>query len=276
MSRIRGRKAWGLLLGLIAVLSAGCTADQKPSKLETAMATMAKDVAIPIQAKDRQNPLPRSQEVVQEGQVIFGQACALCHGANARAQTELGRAMYPPAIDLTSPHVRSWSDAELFWIIQNGIRMTGMPAWRGRISEEDTWKLIHFLRNLPEVAAQQPSPPEDIALGKETKQQELIAHGRLLYRQEGCFMCHQLDGEGGTVGPDLTIEGTRGRSDEWLIGHFKDPPAYTKGSIMPSFKNLTEAQLHALVVFLQNQKSASNRKDRKDMSVARGIHPKTR
>ena len=86
-------------------------------------------------------------------------------------------------------------------------------------------------------------------------------------------MCHQLDGEGGTVGPDLTVEGTRGRSDEWLIGHFKDPPAYTKGSIMPSFKNLTEAQVHALVVFLQNQKSTSNRKD---VSVGRGLHPKAR
>lgn len=67
-------------------------------------------------------------------------------------------------------------------------------------------------------------------------------------------MCHQLEGEGGKVGPDLTLEGSRGRTDEWLIGHFKDPPAYTPGSIMPAFKNLTDEQLQALAEFLQSQK----------------------
>jgi cbb3-type cytochrome oxidase cytochrome c subunit len=56
------------------------------------------------------------------------------------------------------------------------------------------------------------------------------------------------------VGPDLTVEGTRGRTNEWLTGHFKDPPAYVHGSIMPAFGNLTDEQLQALTVFLQNQK----------------------
>jgi cbb3-type cytochrome oxidase cytochrome c subunit len=68
--------------------------------------------------------------------------------------------------------------------------------------------------------------------------------------------CHQLDGEGGKVGPDLTLEGTRGRSDEWLVGHFKNPSAYTPGSVMPSFSQLTEDQLHTLTVFLQNEKGS--------------------
>lgn len=67
-------------------------------------------------------------------------------------------------------------------------------------------------------------------------------------------MCHQLDGNGGKVGPDLTYEGTRGRTDAWLVGHFKDPSAYTPGSIMPDFKNLTNRQLDALTAFLQSQK----------------------
>lgn len=66
-------------------------------------------------------------------------------------------------------------------------------------------------------------------------------------------MCHQLDGEGGRIGPDLTVEGTRGRSEDWLIGHFRDPPSYTPGSIMPAFKNLTDEQLKALTAFLESQ-----------------------
>lgn len=67
-------------------------------------------------------------------------------------------------------------------------------------------------------------------------------------------MCHQLNGEGGKVGLDLTVEGTLGRTDDWLIGHFKDPPAYTPGSMMPPFKNLTAEQRRALTAFLQSQK----------------------
>jgi cbb3-type cytochrome oxidase cytochrome c subunit len=55
------------------------------------------------------------------------------------------------------------------------------------------------------------------------------------------------------MGPDLTTEGTRGRTDDWLIGHFKDPASYVRGSVMPPFKNLTDEQLQALTLFLQKQ-----------------------
>jgi len=71
---------------------------------------------------------------------------------------------------------------------------------------------------------------------------------------EGCFTCHSLHGRGGKIGPDLAIEGTRGRSDAWLIGHFKDPQAYSPTSVMPAFGGLTNRQLEALATFLQYQK----------------------
>jgi mono/diheme cytochrome c family protein len=159
-------------------------------------------------------------------------------------------------MDMTSPHVQHWSDAELFWIIQNGVRLTGMPSWQSSISESDTWKLVRFIHSLPRLnatslAAAASSKAQPVAQQPEPV---LIKYGKTLYRQEGCFMCHRLNGEGGKVGPDLTTEGTRGRAQEWLIGHFKDPPAYVPGSIMPPFKNLTDEQLKALTAFLQNQK----------------------
>jgi mono/diheme cytochrome c family protein len=71
---------------------------------------------------------------------------------------------------------------------------------------------------------------------------------------EGCFTCHSLHGRGGKIGPDLAIEGTRGRSDAWLIGHFKDPEAYSPTSVMPALGGLTNRQLEALATFLQYQK----------------------
>ena len=95
------------------------------------------------------NPLPETEEVVSQGQEVFLGSCAQCHGAEARGDDDLGRKMSPPAMDLTSAHVQHWSDAELFWIIQNGVRLTGMPSWKSSISDNDTWKLARFIHNLP-------------------------------------------------------------------------------------------------------------------------------
>jgi mono/diheme cytochrome c family protein len=222
--------------------------------VEAALANMAKDIVIPIETEDLKNPLPNNPQVASQGQQIFLQSCAICHGTDGHGQTTLGQGMYPPVMDLTSPHVQHWDDSEMFWIVQNGVRMTGMASWKGAISPDDTWKLVIFIHQLPELdsaeakngKAQEPPPTKTRA--------QLIAYGKTLYRQEGCFICHRLDGEGTKVGPDLTVEGIRGRSTAWLIGHFKDPAAYVPGSIMPSFKNLTDEQLSALTTFLENQK----------------------
>lgn len=252
-----GRLAFSFLLAALAGAVLGCTAHKQPSKVETALANIAKDVMIPIEAENLKNPLPTSPEVIQQGRDVYMQSCALCHGADGHARTDLGRAMYPPAMDLTSPHVQHWSDAELFWIIQNGVRLTGMPSWKSILSESDTWKLVCFLRTLSQMPVTTIAQASKASPAQKSEAQ-LIAYGKTLYRQEGCFMCHRLNGEGTKVGPDLTTEGTRGRTADWLIGHFKDPPAYTKGSVMPPFKNLTEEQLQALTAFLQNQKGAGH------------------
>ncbi len=71
---------------------------------------------------------------------------------------------------------------------------------------------------------------------------------------EGCFRCHSFHGRGGKIAPDLATEGTRSRSDAWLIGHFKDPRAYSAASVMPALGGLTNRQLEVLATFLEYQK----------------------
>ncbi|MGB6869248.1 MAG: cytochrome P460 family protein [Acidobacteriaceae bacterium] len=146
-----------LMLGVIgAMLGAslqGCTADKHPSRDEAGLADAAKDVTIPLEAGKKKNPLPETDEVVSQGQEVFLGSCAQCHGPDGRGDASLGRSMNPPAMDLDSPHVQHWSDAELFWIIQNGIRLTGMPSWQSSISDNDTWKLARFIHNLPRLDA---------------------------------------------------------------------------------------------------------------------------
>ncbi len=146
-----------LILGVIgATLGAflqGCTADKQPSHEETTLANAAKDVVIPLEAGNKKNPLPETDEVLSEGQRVFLQSCAVCHGPGGRGGAPIGRNMDPPAMDLSSPHVQHWSDAELFWIIQNGVRRTGMPSWKSTIADDDTWKLARFIHNLPRIEA---------------------------------------------------------------------------------------------------------------------------
>jgi mono/diheme cytochrome c family protein len=220
--------------------------------VETALANATKDIVIPIEAENLKNPLLTDQQTVEQGQQLYLQSCALCHGSDGHGQTTLGQGMYPPAMDLTSPHVQHWGDSDMFWIIQNGVRLTGMASWKGEISPEDTWKLVIFIHQLPKL--------NSVAAGSAEREkasrthEQLIAYGKTLYRQEGCFICHRLDGQGNKLGPDLTVEGTRNRTPAWLIGHFKDPAAYVRGSVMPSFKNLTDEQLNALAAFLESQK----------------------
>src|SRR5436309_9312657 len=197
----------------LALFVSGCSASKKPSKFEAALANAAKDVVVPIEAKNIKNPFPATEANIQAGKQIYLQQCALCHAADGRAETKLGLAMYPPVMDLNSPHVQRWSDAELLWITQNGVRFTGMPAWKTIVSEEDTWKVVDFIHALPkESPIRAAARQKEIVVPK--SKSELINYGRKLYLQEGCMACHQLDGEGGNVGPELTIEGTRGRSDE--------------------------------------------------------------
>src|ERR1700744_4722683 len=106
------------------------------------------------------NPLPATDEVVSQGREVFLGSCAQCHGADAHGDTVIGRNMAPPAMDLSSPHVQHWSDAELFWIIQNGVRLTGMPSWKSSISDNDTWKLARFIHKLPAASVSTAGPSQ--------------------------------------------------------------------------------------------------------------------
>jgi mono/diheme cytochrome c family protein len=134
---------------MLGALLQGCTADKQPSHGETTLANAAKDVVIPLEAGKKTNPFPETDEVLGQGQRVFLGSCAVCHGPDGHGGAPLGRNMDPPAMDLSSAHVQHWSDAELFWIIQNGVRLTGMPSWKSSISDDDIWKLTRFIHKLP-------------------------------------------------------------------------------------------------------------------------------
>jgi mono/diheme cytochrome c family protein len=122
---------------------------QEPGHLETVFATQAKHLLVRWSSREGIPPAPTNlQASIEEGDKLYGTECAMCHGPDGHTATDAGRWMYPRASDLTSPAVQQYSDRELFLVVKNGIRLSGMPAF-GRVeSDEHVWNLTHYIRTL--------------------------------------------------------------------------------------------------------------------------------
>jgi predicted CXXCH cytochrome family protein len=143
--------AGGLLYAYI--VSGGLKARQKPSQAETRIARWMVDVSVPDSAKKAKNPLEVDANSLDTsaGRDLYKQKCETCHAYDGSGKTDAGSGLYPPPIDLRSPEVRNATDGELFYFIRNGIRNTAMPGWQ--MPDQDTWRLVVFIRNLPKVAS---------------------------------------------------------------------------------------------------------------------------
>ena len=128
----------------------GLSADRKPRAIEAMVARRLVNLSIPSSARDARNPLT-APDAWRGAVDDFRGSCAGCHGADGRGRTAIGPHMYPPVPDLTAPGIQSFSDGALFSIIRHGVSWTGMPAFRSGHSEEQTWRLVAFVRRLPAV-----------------------------------------------------------------------------------------------------------------------------
>jgi mono/diheme cytochrome c family protein len=134
-------------------LRRGFSARDEPSAMESLMARQARLLAVPRGARELKNPLSPSPELLAMGRAHFADHCALCHGNDGRGQTEIGKNLYPKAPDMTLAETQSLTDGELFYVIKNGVRLTGMPAWGGDTPADDlaSWHLVLFIRHLPKI-----------------------------------------------------------------------------------------------------------------------------
>ncbi len=129
----------------------GISARREPSAIEARVARALRTWAIPSEARDAPNPFQASPRVLAAGLAHFADHCASCHANDGSGQTAIGRNLYPRAPDLRHPATQGLTDGELFYIIENGVRFTGMPAWAGPGSAEGSWHLVHFIRHLPKL-----------------------------------------------------------------------------------------------------------------------------
>jgi mono/diheme cytochrome c family protein len=153
-----------LFLCVIALVAAGYgtllirhgfSAKDEPSALEKTVARTVRNLSIPRDAKLARNPIPATPENLAEGREHFADHCAICHANDGSGDTEMGRNLYPKPPDLRLPQTQNLTDGEIFYIIQNGIRLTGMPAWGESHEDNDNWKLVLFIRHLPNLTGEE-------------------------------------------------------------------------------------------------------------------------
>ncbi len=152
----RHRVLWTVVALLIVIagyaffmIRRGFSAKDDPSGLETLIARTMRGLAIPSAAKNEKNPLPASADNLHEGLEHFADHCATCHANDGSGNTATGNNLYPKPPDMRSAETQNLTDGEIYYIIANGVRLSGMPA--SNHSVEDNWRLVLFIRHLPNL-----------------------------------------------------------------------------------------------------------------------------
>lgn len=175
------------LIGAIAMASmvrSGLSAHDEPTRVEAVMARTVRHWAVPSDLRGAKNPLPLAPAILAEGRAHFADHCAGCHGNDGKGESGMGKQMYPKTPDMTLAATQSRSDGEIFSIIENGVRLSGMPGFGSGTAESayGSWTLVHFIRHLPklapeEMAEMQKLNPKSPAEWKQMQEEEAFLVG---------------------------------------------------------------------------------------------------
>jgi mono/diheme cytochrome c family protein len=166
-------------LGADLLLRRGFRANAPVPPWEATLARGVRNLSIPGTEIAKKNPVAANAQFLQEGRNSFLAHCAACHGVDGSGKTPVGANLYPRVPDLRSEPTQRLTDGEIHYIIENGVQLTGMPAWSKAGSEDDIWKLVLFVRNLGPL-----SP-------KEREQQSAMLASAHYTGSQSCEKCHQ-------------------------------------------------------------------------------------
>jgi mono/diheme cytochrome c family protein len=224
-----------------------------------------------IGARANEIPVPRLDVAarIDHGFVLYRAHCEQCHGAPGVEPQPFAFGLRPEPPALYVP-ARDWPPAHLFWIMKYGVKMTAMPAWQYRLSEQDLWDLTAFLKRLPlispfgygQMSARLAAEP---AADASPRSRPAVAGGdaragRLDIDQYLCATCHKIPGVAGayaTVGPPLAgigvrayIGGTLPNTRENMVRWLRDPQRVKPGTAMPNL-HIRERDLADMAAFLE-------------------------
>lgn len=211
--------------------------------LEKLYADFAVELAVRTQAGSAQNPLGQNSRALESGRASYIGSCAVCHGATGDGTGMFGQSVYPPATDLRAHDTQEKSDAQLFWIIKNGLSFAEMPGFGEQYTDQDIWALVSYTRSLSKPTSFR--EPLDIPaptvgqLAVANPQGDAAARGAAVYFASGCHLCH---GATGNAPGELGLRGGREVEEAVRRGR-RGMPHYNQNQI-------SNTQLSDLVTYM--------------------------
>ncbi|MBC7983579.1 MAG: cytochrome c [Candidatus Obscuribacterales bacterium] len=249
----------GVAVGFVILLSGGFSTAATTQHFAVTHRLLDLGLRVSVNAASRNIDAPplADRAMLQNGMACYRLHCVQCHGSPGQAQSPEARGMLPIPTSLAQAS-RDWSPAALYYITKKGIRMTGMPAWEFRLSEQSLWSTVAFLAALPLLTESQyqqmHNESEATACPPNTQSPAFTSHkrGDMLLRQYACHSCHRIQGITGPqtyVGPALMnwpqrkfIAGVVPNTRDNLIKWIQDPQAVSHQTLMP---NLDVPEAHA-------------------------------
>lgn len=204
---------------------------------------------------------------VNVGYACYRQYCQQCHGAPGVARDPLGRGQLPSPSSL-SESARDWPAAHLFYVTQQGVRMSGMPAWEYRISTEGLWSTVAYLKAMPFMTVAKHRELDAASAGKKCPAPTTAAaysreRTKTMFRQYACDNCHIIGGMVGPkthVGPSLEnwrerkyIGGVLPNTQQNLVRWIVAPQDFSPHTMMPDL-DVIEPHAQHMARYLMSQK----------------------
>lgn len=211
--------AVGALLTGVAILVLGlplALTHRQELPLERAYGEIAVGLVSRVLGGDATNPRANDAQALSAGRAAFTGSCAICHGASGDGRGRLGQSTYPDATNLLSQRSKGKTDAQLLWIVKNGLGFTAMPAFGDVYKDDDLWALVTYIRALQRGAANAIRVPEptEAQLLAANPAGDRVARGAAVYFAQGCHLCHGPEGDApdelsirGRVGTEVVREG---------------------------------------------------------------------
>ena len=208
--------------------------------------------SVRLHARDIEPPPLEDEAMVRRGATCFNDKCVQCHGAPGIAQGDIGKSMQPlpgPLVNAT----QTFQPRELYWITRHGIRLSGMPAWEFRLTDEEIWDVVAFLQRMPNLT---PQAYAEMAQGQSASafcgrdvnaaptRAPDVARGKQALYQYACSACHTIPGVTSSfpnVGPPLggiasrtLIAGKLSNTHDNMVLWLRDPNAVKPHTAMPN------------------------------------------
>ena len=200
------------------------------------------------------------------GLSLFNRNCVRCHGAPGIAPDDFAMGLEPGAPPLAQTG-RMWDVRELYWTTRHGIKMTAMPAWEFRLSDEDIWAVVAFLRLLPTLSPSEyrrtleknGQPVQSDSSNAAEAGHADPERGSLALHQYACNMCHEIPGISGPqalAGPPLGslakrpyIAGVLLNTPANMIAWIRHPQSLSPGTAMPDM-GVTQQHARDIAAYL--------------------------